>query len=864
MEVWTTDALAVSDFASPGPHDLPPREEDEGVAVHRFRVAGLPARRAVLTAAHLLPFGRGWRASLQRWTPTVPALWKAARDGHAGPLDIVHAAGLPYSVFLWAAWKVARRARARLVISPFLHVGNPLDGRDRTAARYLSRLNVSLLQEADLVLAQTEGERQRLIEHGLGPDRITVLGMGVDPAEVTRGERARASRRWSLPTSGPIVGHLANKSREKGSLDLLAAAEAARRDGCPIHVWLAGPEMPSFRAARERYGREPWVTLTGALTQEERRDFYAAIDVFALPSLVESYGIVLLEAGANRVPSVAYAAGGPAEVLTDRATGLLVAPGDVDGLSVALRRLATEDGLRAALGGAAWQLAASRSWKRVVDDLEHAYRTLVPAEPGGGTNQSPRHDVAASQAVGARRGEQREMTSDDRRAAGFWPGPEAQVDITGGQPFGTGGRLVSVHVCDGNGQPSRFFVQGDTVHLYYEFEVLEDLPVASVGVALRSESTGQVVFGKNSFQYGNARPARKGTRLRCHQSITLDLAAGSYICDMGLAASTEDGYAGYCEGRLAHASFNRYSWECARVQGATKIALGFPADGHLPHHGLVGLRGESGFEVVLAPNGAQVPSGGAPALGIAAEPIEEACEQPTVLHVTHWKAGSQWIHKILNECGGRRVVKPLVSQEQVFHWPIKRGGIYPTVYASRQQFATLTLPPGSRHFVVIRDLRDTLVSAYVSFKNVHPVLDAYFSNLRESLTTPDEEDGLLFLMDNWLFACAVIQLSWVEAGEPVLKYEDLLEHDVELVEQTLIDRCGLDVSRERLREIVLANRFDRLTSGRHRGEEDPTAHERKGVAGDWRNHFTPRVRDAFKARYGGVLIATGYEKDLDW
>jgi len=63
---------------------------------------------------------------------------------------------------------------------------------------------------------------------------------------------------------------------------------------------------------------------------------------------------------------------------------------------------------------------------------------------------------------------------------------------------------------------------------------------------------------------------------------------------------------------------------------------------------------------------------------------------------------------------------------------------------------------------------------------------------------------------------------------------------------------------------VLANRFEAQTGGRPRGVEDVTAHQRKGVAGDWRNHFTDRIKRAFKARYGGLLVATGYEKDLDW
>ena len=69
---------------------------------------------------------------------------------------------------------------------------------------------------------------------------------------------------------------------------------------------------------------------------------------------------------------------------------------------------------------------------------------------------------------------------------------------------------------------------------------------------------------------------------------------------------------------------------------------------------------------------------------------------------------------------------------------------------------------------------------------------------------------------------------------------------------------------EQVREAVLACRFEHLTGGRRRGQEDVRSHERKGVAGDWRRHFTDRVTRAFKERFGDLLVATGYEKDLHW
>ena len=49
-----------------------------------------------------------------------------------------------------------------------------------------------------------------------------------------------------------------------------------------------------------------------------------------------------------------------------------------------------------------------------------------------------------------------------------------------------------------------------------------------------------------------------------------------------------------------------------------------------------------------------------------------------------------------------------------------------------------------------------------------------------------------------------------------------------------------------------------------RGIEDACSHYRKGVAGDWANHFKPQHKEYFKKNYNDVLLKLGYESTLDW
>ena len=65
---------------------------------------------------------------------------------------------------------------------------------------------------------------------------------------------------------------------------------------------------------------------------------------------------------------------------------------------------------------------------------------------------------------------------------------------------------------------------------------------------------------------------------------------------------------------------------------------------------------------------------------------------PTVFHVTHWKAGSQWIHRILIDLMSQDIVKPQIGMSQFLQSPIRPGAVYPTVYVTREEFEAVDLP----------------------------------------------------------------------------------------------------------------------------------------------------------------------------
>jgi glycosyltransferase involved in cell wall biosynthesis len=351
------------------------------VDVRRFAVRYVPVQRYVRTAAHWLPFGTRWKCDTLRWTPLVPTLTRAAAR-HLGRVDLVHASGLPYSSLLFAGVRLAERTGARLVMSPFTHVPPPGPAGARMRRAYLSPLNVRLLLRADRLFVQTELERQVLAEAGVPAGRQTIVGLGVDPAECTGGSRERGRQAWRVDGDSIVVGHLANKSWDKGTVDLLDAAEQLWDQGASFRLVLAGPEMRSFtrRWARARF-RERVVNL-GELTDEERRDFFAAIDVFALPSYVESFGLGPLEAALNGAAVVAYDHGGPSQIFRHQESALLAPVGNIDMLRRSIQLLTTNASDRVRLGEAACRVASGYSWKRALDVAIADYDTLLQREQG--------------------------------------------------------------------------------------------------------------------------------------------------------------------------------------------------------------------------------------------------------------------------------------------------------------------------------------------------------------------------------------------------------------------------------------------------------------------------------------------------
>jgi glycosyltransferase involved in cell wall biosynthesis/predicted metal-dependent phosphoesterase TrpH len=224
-----------------------------------------------------------------------------------------------------------------------------------------------------LVLSPSPAADRSLLGLGVEPDRLGRWERGVDVERFDPGKAARGHYPGEIK-----VLYAGRLTREKG-VDLLAESFLRAHAADPrLHLLLAGggPEEAELRG---RLGER--ATFLGWLEGEELARAYASSDLFLFCSTTDTYGQVVLEAGASGLPVVAVAEGGPAALVENRHTGLLCRP-DADHIAGTLLQLAASPLQRRHLGACAVRAARDRSWGRAMEQLADGYHRVLGVESG--------------------------------------------------------------------------------------------------------------------------------------------------------------------------------------------------------------------------------------------------------------------------------------------------------------------------------------------------------------------------------------------------------------------------------------------------------------------------------------------------
>jgi glycosyltransferase involved in cell wall biosynthesis len=242
------------------------------------------------------------------------------------------------------------------------------------------------LRAADRVIAVSPHVADQAVELGAQRQRVRVIRSGVDVARFCPRDRRQARQELRLRSEAPLVLFVGNLEPRKQVDLLLRALGYVRRSLPEAGLAIVGSGASAGADDQTAYlqqfsvelGLRPAVHFAGAVDAEDLLRWYAAADVFALPSSSEAQGIVALEAMACGLPVVASAVGGLLDTLNDAKTGYLVPPGDLIALAERLLSLLTDPARRTAIGHAARRAVEREfSWHNTARATIDVYREVL-------------------------------------------------------------------------------------------------------------------------------------------------------------------------------------------------------------------------------------------------------------------------------------------------------------------------------------------------------------------------------------------------------------------------------------------------------------------------------------------------------
>lgn len=337
---------------------------------------GLLLWRKVMVLLSMLPGDRtGLLSAMAHRVPPVIGTAEALAHLHAIP-TLVHGFNLSWEHLLISACNYAQSHRLPFIVTPFTHFG--AGEHARVARNTTMDHQRKLLNEAHAVLALTKVERDRFARWQIRPQRVAVVGGGVDPAPAVDDLAAILD---DLGLHRPFALFVGRANYDKGAIHAARATLQLAPDGLPLTLVLAGQITEEFRRFLQGVSTSEQKRLRalGPVDEPTKHALLQASIMLLLPSQAESFGIVMLEAWQHATAVIAARAGGIPGVVDDERNGLLVPFGDVDALAAAMRRLLTDESFRRELGRRGKEKVQRQyRWDRVAQRVLDVYHEVLP------------------------------------------------------------------------------------------------------------------------------------------------------------------------------------------------------------------------------------------------------------------------------------------------------------------------------------------------------------------------------------------------------------------------------------------------------------------------------------------------------
>lgn len=244
------------------------------------------------------------------------------------------------------------------------------------------------LSSLDAVFPVSRATGRACIDRGIEAARVKVVPNGIHLERYDKIWREKQSGPRRTPLDLPVDAFLCvsvgRQVKRKGFSWFVR--EVMPRLPPNVHYWLAGsgPEAEDLRCAARAQGLEGRVRVLGLVDEATLESLYTRADLFVMPNIsvpgdMEGFGVVMLEAGACGVPTLAADLEGIADVITPGENGHLVPSENAEAFASRVRQLQADPAALTALSIRSAALVREKfAWPSVVESYRQALEAVTP------------------------------------------------------------------------------------------------------------------------------------------------------------------------------------------------------------------------------------------------------------------------------------------------------------------------------------------------------------------------------------------------------------------------------------------------------------------------------------------------------
>jgi len=265
-----------------------------------------------------------------------------------------------------------------VLISKCIHVPCITHVRWFNRKDHIRKFNLSktdlLITVSDYIASFFSGSRAKV--------RTIYNGIEISKFLKNKDSRKKIRNEFKIAENAILIGMVAALTPTKGHKDFIKAAALVKKI-LPNAEFLAvgGPILEKQLSINDlkQYARQVGAdNVLFAGNREDVADIYSALDYFVLPSHIEPFGRVIIEAMASKVPVIATKCGGPEEIITDRKNGLLIPVKSPDAIAEKIVELAENPGLARGLVDSAFKTVNEKfDISCYVNNVERVYRDFL-------------------------------------------------------------------------------------------------------------------------------------------------------------------------------------------------------------------------------------------------------------------------------------------------------------------------------------------------------------------------------------------------------------------------------------------------------------------------------------------------------